>query len=55
MTTYVATFMAPTLGTLLADTLGYSPALFVSAGLRFAGGVLFVLLGVGASRARVKS
>jgi MFS-type transporter involved in bile tolerance (Atg22 family) len=47
MTTYVATFVAPTLGTFIAGTLGYAPALFVSAGLRFAGAALFVLLGVG--------
>ena len=49
-TTYVATFLAPTLGTYLADTLGYAPALFVSAGLRLAGAVLFVTMGVGAAR-----
>ncbi|HEU4329246.1 MAG TPA: MFS transporter [Roseiflexaceae bacterium] len=48
MTIYIATLLAPTLGTLLADLLGYAPALFVSAGLRLAGAVLFVLLGVGA-------
>jgi Na+/melibiose symporter-like transporter len=47
MTTYVATFVAPLLGTFLADALGYGPALFASGGLRFAGAVLFVLLGVG--------
>jgi MFS family permease len=46
-TTYIATFLAPTLGTFLADTFGYAPALFVSAGLRLAGAVLFVLLRVG--------
>jgi MFS family permease len=51
-TTYVATFLAPTLGTYLADTLGYGPALFVSAGLRLAGAVLFVLMGVGGARKR---
>ncbi|HJZ48337.1 MAG TPA: MFS transporter [Roseiflexaceae bacterium] len=49
-TTYVATFLAPTLGTYLADTLGYSSALFVSAGLRLAGALLFVVMGVGARR-----
>jgi MFS family permease len=49
-TTYVATFLAPTLGTYLADSVGYGPALFVSAGLRLAGAVLFVLMGVGARR-----
>jgi MFS family permease len=47
MTTYVATFIAPLLGTFLADTLGYGPALFASGGLRFLGAILFVLLGVG--------
>jgi hypothetical protein len=52
-TIYLATFVAPTLGTLLADTFGYAPALFVSAGLRLAGAALFVLLGVGAARERV--
>lgn len=46
-TNYIATFLAPTLGTFLADTLGTAPALFVSAGLRFAGAALFVLLAVG--------
>jgi MFS family permease len=47
MTTYVATFVAPLLGTFLADTLGYGPALFAAGGLRFAGAALFVVLGVG--------
>jgi MFS family permease len=47
MTTYVATFIGPLLGTFLAGTLGYGPALFAAGGLRFAGAVLFVLLGVG--------
>jgi MFS family permease len=49
-TTYIATFLAPTLGTYLADTLGYELALYVAAGLRFAGAALFVLMGVGARR-----
>jgi Major Facilitator Superfamily len=48
MTSYVATFVAPILGTILAQWLGYAPALFVSSGLRLAGAVLFVLLGIGA-------
>jgi hypothetical protein len=48
-TTYVATFIAPILGTSLADALGYAPALFVGSGLRFAGAALFILLGVGAT------
>ena len=47
MTTYVATFIAPLLGTFLAGTLGYGPALFAGGGLRFVGAALFVLLGVG--------
>jgi MFS family permease len=47
MTTYVAAFAAPLLGTFLADALGYSPALFASGGLRFVGAALFVVLGVG--------
>jgi MFS family permease len=46
-TTYIAAFLAPTLGTYLADALGYGPALFVSAGLRLLGAVLFVTMGVG--------
>ncbi len=35
-TTYVATFAAPILGTVVAEALGYAPALFISSGLRFA-------------------
>ncbi len=49
LTIYIATFLAPTLGTFLAGTFGPTPALFVSSGLRFAGAVLFVLLRVGAT------
>ena len=49
VTTYIATFLAPTLGTALAGSLGYGPALFGASGLRFAGAALFVLLGVGAA------
>jgi MFS-type transporter involved in bile tolerance (Atg22 family) len=48
LTTYVATFIAPLLGTTLAGTLGIAPGLFVSSALRLAGAVLFVVLGVGA-------
>ena len=48
-TTYIATFLAPTLGTFIADSFGYAPALFVGSGLRFAGAALFVILGVGAA------
>jgi MFS family permease len=47
MTTYVATFVAPILGTAVAESLGYAPALFAASGLRFLGAALFVLLGVG--------
>jgi hypothetical protein len=48
MTVYIAAFIGPTAGTALAATWGYSPALFLSAGLRLAGFVLFAVLGVGA-------
>jgi MFS family permease len=54
-TTYVATFAAPILGTFMAEQIGYAPALFVSGGLRFAGALLFVLMGVGATVATVSS
>jgi MFS family permease len=54
-TTYVATFAAPILGTFIAEQIGYAPALFVSGGLRFAGAILFVLLGVGATVAAVST
>ena len=47
LTTYVATFISPLIGTQIADTLGAAPALFVAAGLRLAGAALFVLLRVG--------
>lgn len=47
-TVYVATFLGPTLGTALAAIWGFAPALFAAAGLRFAGFLLFMLLGVGA-------
>jgi MFS-type transporter involved in bile tolerance (Atg22 family) len=52
MTTYVATFLAPTLGTFLADTVGSAPALFASSALRFAGAALFLLLRVGTENRR---
>ena len=48
VTTYVATFLAPTLGTFLADKYGSATGLFVASGLRLAGALLFVALGVGA-------
>lgn len=47
LTTYVATLVAPLLGTFLADMFGYTPALLTGAALRFAGAALFVALGVG--------
>jgi Major Facilitator Superfamily len=46
-TTYIATLIAPLTAPLLADTFGYSTALFVSAGLRLIGAIMFVALGVG--------
>jgi hypothetical protein len=51
-TTYVSTLIAPLTAPLLAETLGYGPALYVAAGLRFAGALLFVLLGVGGAERR---
>lgn len=47
VTIYVATLVAPLASTALAQAVGYAPALFLAAGLRFAGFLLFVLLGVG--------
>ena len=44
LTTYVATLVAPLLGTTLAGWLGYAPALFISAGLRLAGARLAEVL-----------
>ncbi|MBK9711072.1 MAG: MFS transporter [Kouleothrix sp.] len=49
MTTYVATFLAPTAGTFLADTFGTATGLFAASALRLAGAALFVLLRVGAN------
>ncbi len=46
-TTYVATFAAPILGTVVAEALGYAPALFISSGCACAGAIMLVLLGVG--------
>lgn len=51
MTIYLATLLAPTLGTFLAGSLGYAPALFVSSALRLAGAGLFVAFGIGAAAA----
>jgi hypothetical protein len=47
LTTYVATFVAPILGTTIAAGLGLPTGLFTAGGLRLAGAVLFVALGVG--------
>ncbi|MBC8076839.1 MAG: MFS transporter, partial [Chloroflexales bacterium] len=43
----LALFLMPLLGTLLANAVGLSAALIVAALLRFAGALLFLLLGVG--------
>lgn len=48
LTVYIATFAAPIIGTAIADSVGYAPALFVAAGVRLAGFALFAMLGVGA-------
>lgn len=50
LTTYIATFFAPMLGTTLADSFGAAPALFVATGLRLLGAILFVLLRVGSAQ-----
>jgi hypothetical protein len=52
LTTYVATLVAPLLGTFLAEWVGYAMALFVAAALRLAGAALFVALRVGESPER---
>jgi len=46
-TIFVATLVAPLVGTTIADSWGYAPALFLAGGLRFAGALLFTLLSVG--------
>ena len=46
-TVYVATFIAPLTGTLLAEALGLVPALIFATVLRFAGAGLLARLGVG--------
>ena len=48
LTTYVALFFGPFIGTTLAGMFGYAPALIVAALVRFCGLGLFVLYGVGA-------
>ncbi|NWG20773.1 MAG: MFS transporter [Chloroflexi bacterium] len=55
LTTYIATLVAPLLGTFLADMFGYTPALLISAAFRFAGAALFVALGVGMSAAQPRA
>lgn len=47
LTTYIALFFGPFLGTMLADALGFTPALLFAAALRFAGLAMFVMFGVG--------
>lgn len=47
LSVYVATLVAPLVGTLIADAAGYGPAMFLAGGLRLAGFLLFVALGVG--------
>ncbi len=46
-TNYLATFAAPLIGTALANYVGIGTMLFVAAGLRLLGGILFLGLGVG--------
>jgi MFS family permease len=55
LTVYVATFIAPIVGAAISDAFGYAPALFVAAGVRLAGFVLFTILGVGALAAPVSA
>lgn len=50
-TIFLATLVAPLVGTTIADTWGYAPALFLAGGLRCAGALLFTLLQVGVSGA----
>jgi hypothetical protein len=50
-TNYIATFAAPLIGTALSGIVGIGTMLFVAAGLRLLGGMLFVIWGVGRSRA----
>jgi MFS family permease len=46
-TIFLATLVAPLVGTSIADRWGYAPALFLAGGLRGAGALLFTLLQVG--------
>lgn len=55
LTTYIATLVAPLVGTLLADLFGYTPALLTGAALRFAGAILFIWLGVGVTTERPRA
>jgi hypothetical protein len=52
LTTHAATLLAPMIGTLLGDQLGYGVALLIAAALRLAGAVLFVALRVGTPEPR---
>jgi Na+/melibiose symporter-like transporter len=47
LSNYVTALVAPLIGTTLAEYVGYAPALFVAAGLRLVGAMLFVSLRVG--------
>ncbi len=47
-TIFLATLVAPLVGTTIAERWGYTPALFLAGGLRCAGALLFTLLRVGA-------
>lgn len=49
VTTFIATLVAPLIGTTIAGVFGYAVALMTAAALRFAGAALFVALGVGAT------
>ncbi|ABU59368.1 MFS transporter [Roseiflexus castenholzii] len=55
LTTYIATLVAPLVGTLLADLFGYTPALLTGAALRCVGAILFVWLGVGVTTERPRA
>ena len=51
LTTYVALFFGPFIGTTLADWLGFTPALLIAALVRFLGLGMFVLFNIGAREA----
>ncbi|MBC8159984.1 MAG: MFS transporter [Roseiflexaceae bacterium] len=48
LTTYIALFFGPLIGTVLADAFGFGPALIAASALRFVGLALFVLFNIGA-------